>query len=56
MEKTITVNCSLENFKNQDGNSIAYVKLTSNVLGITIKLKPADATTAQILKSYLASK
>lgn len=57
MTKTINVNCSLEQFTDKtSGKEVAYVKLTADVLGVTIKLKPYDATTAQLLKVYLTSK
>ena len=55
MTKTITVTCSLEKFKDRTGYEIPYLKLTAEVLGVTIRLKPSDSTTAQILKTYLAS-
>lgn len=57
MSKSITVNCSLENFKDKSTEKeVTYVKLTSNVLGVTIRLKPYDSTTAEVLKAYLTSK
>lgn len=57
MKKTITVNCSLEQFKDKvTENEVTYLKLTSEVMGITIRLKPYDYTTAELLKAYLASK
>ena len=55
MTKTITVSCSLEKFKDRTGYEITYLKLTADVLGVTIRLKPSDSTTAQLLKTYLAS-
>ena len=57
MTKTITVNCSLEKFKDKaTENEIVYLKLTADVLGVTIRLKPYDYTTAQLLKTFLTSK
>lgn len=57
MTKSITVNCALEQFTDKtSGKEVTYVKLTADVLGITIKLKPYDATTAQLLKAYVTSK
>lgn len=57
MTKTINVNCSLEKFKDKTTeNEIVYLKLTADVLGVTIRLKPYDYTTAQLLKTYLTSK
>ena len=57
MAKTITVNCSLEQFEDKvSGREITYVKLTADVMNVTIRLKPYDATTAQLLKAYLTSK
>ena len=56
MTKNITVNCSLEQFTDKvSGKEVTYVKLTADVLGIVIRLKPYDATTAQLLKAYLTS-
>lgn len=56
MTKTINVTCSLEQFQDKtSGKEVTYVKLVSNVLGVTIKLRPYDATTAQLLKAYLTS-
>lgn len=57
MKKTITVNCSLEQFKDKASEKeVTYLKLTSDVMGVTIRLKPYDATTAEVLKAYLVSK
>lgn len=57
MTKTITVNCSLEQFTDRTtGEEITYLKLTADVLGVTVRLKPYDSTTAQLLKVYLTSK
>mgnify|MGYP001456938431 CR=1 FL=1 len=57
MTKTINVNCSLEQFADKaSGKEVAYVKLTADVLGVTIRLKPYDFTTAQLLKTFLTSK
>lgn len=57
MKKTITVNCSLEQFKDKASEKeVTYLKLTSDVMGVTIRLKPYDPTTAEVLKAYLVSK
>ena len=57
MAKTISVNCSLEQFKDKvTKDEVTYVKLTADVMGIAIRLKPCDSTTAQLLKAYAASK
>ena len=58
MKKTvISVECSLEQFKDKlSDKEITYLKLTSNVMGVTVRLKPYDSTTAEVLKAYLASK
>ena len=57
MTKTIEVKCSLEQFEDKvSGKEITYVKLTADVLGVVIRLKPYDATTAQLLRAYLTSK
>ncbi|HEY8390526.1 MAG TPA: hypothetical protein VIL26_06290 [Clostridia bacterium] len=57
MNKTITVNCALEQFKDKvTEKEVTYLKLTADVMGITIRLKPYDATTAQLLKVFLTSK
>jgi len=57
MTKTINVKCDLEQFTDKvSGKEVTYVKLTADVLGITIKLKPYDATTAQLLKAYVTYK
>ena len=57
MTKTITVTCSLEKFKDKaTENEIVYLKLTADVLGVTIRLKPYDYTTAQLIKTFLTSK
>ena len=56
MTKTINVKCSLEQFEDKvSGKEITYVKLTADVMNVTIRLKPYDFTTAQLLKTYLTS-
>lgn len=57
MTKNLNVKCSLEQFTDKtSGKEVTYVKLTADVMDVTIRLKPYDATTAQLLKAYVTSK
>lgn len=51
-----TVKMAEKTFKDKDNNLIAYVEITTEINGISLRLKPYDQTTSQIIKSFVASK
>lgn len=55
MEHKAKVDCLLKDgtFTNEDGKSVDFVQVYITLNGIRIKLKPADATSRDIITDYM---
>lgn len=55
-EIEVILGCSKGNFVNDDGEAVTYDVFTLTVDGFPVRIKPADGTAKEILKSALGVK
>lgn len=55
-ELDVKLSCTKGNFTNDDGEIIAYDIFVIDVNGFPVRIKPADGTAKEILKSALGVK
>lgn len=55
-EITVKLGCTKGNFINDDGDAVEYDVFTLTVNGFPVRIKPADGTAKEILKSALGVK